>query len=157
MPSLWAVLAVVLALGWVSAPAYAIAPDSDTTPLKTEDADYTAALAKIAAEDYTAAVSLLEATLKRNPSNADAWSELGFVTRKLGRWNEGQRYYENALRINPSHVGAMAYLGELYLETDRPVRARALLRQIESLCRQGCAARDTLVAAMEKHGVPITK
>ncbi|NQW11312.1 MAG: tetratricopeptide repeat protein [Alphaproteobacteria bacterium] len=140
----------------MTVPAYAIAPEPETAPVKAEDADYTAALARIAIDDYAAAVPLLEATLKRNPNNADAWSELGFANRKLGRWNEGQRYYENALRIDPSHLGAMAYLGELYLETDRPARARALLRQIESLCKRGCAARDALAAAMEQRGVPIS-
>lgn len=149
------VWAAVVCLGLMAPPAGAVAPESDTAPVTEVDADYTAALAKLAIDDYVAAVPLLEASLKRNPRNADAWSELGFANRKLGRWNEGQRYYENALRIDPSHVGAMAYLGELYLETDRPGRARALLRQIESLCRDGCPAREALTAAMEQHGVSV--
>lgn len=130
----------------------AMAPATDETPAKVEDPDYERAVALIWVEKYAEAEPLLHAVLKRTPNDPDAWNYLGFVSRKLKRFEAAESHYANALRLDPEHLQAMEYLGELYLETKRAAEAKELLRQLTALCPAECEARDQLAAAIEAHG-----
>jgi cytochrome c-type biogenesis protein CcmH/NrfG len=141
--------AVGLALILIAGPALAMGPDVGDVPVKGEDPDYERAVALIWSEAFVEAEPLLQASLKRNPKNPDAWNYLGFVTRKLGNPADAEVFYANALRLDPGHLQAMEYLGELYLETGRPDRAIALLDQLVTLCPRDCEARDKLAAAID--------
>ena len=44
---------------------------------------------------------------------------LGFTTRKLGDYENGEKYYLQGLSIEPKHKGINEYLGELYVATNR--------------------------------------
>ncbi len=142
------VMVLALALA-VPGTALAIGGLESKTPNQTVDADYEKAVGLIWVEAYGEAIPLLQATLKRNPNDANAWNYLGFATRKLGDFEAAERHYGNALRLDPGHVEAMEYLGELYLETDRPAEAKALLARIAMLCPDGCEALDELTKAIE--------
>lgn len=131
--------------------AMAPAPATEDTPAVARDADYAKAEQLIDEERYADAVPILQAVVKRSPNNADAWSQLGFASRKSGNWKDGESYYAKALSLDPNHQEAMEYLGELYLETDRPKQAEALLKKLEKLCPDGCEARSELEEAIEKH------
>lgn len=146
--SLLGVLALTLT---AREPVRAMAPAPGDTPVQVEDADYERAVSLIWAEEYAEAEPLLQGVLKRNPKNPDAWNYLGFATRKLGNFEDAQQYYFNALRLDPNHLQAMEYLGELYLQTGEPDRARDLLEQLKTLCPSDCEARDKLAAAIERH------
>lgn len=74
----------------------------------------------------------------------DVLNYLGFVNRKLGRFEMAERYYQAALSINPDHKGANEYLGELYLELGRHREAQAQLAKLDALCPYGCAEREEL-------------
>lgn len=120
-----------------------------------DDEEATAALIEllqarqlIAAEDYTAAELLLRQARSRSPDDADVHSLLGFSTRKLGRLDEAYAHYEAALRLDPAHLGAREYLGELFLQRGEPVRAREQLAELERLCPTGCEERAELAAAI---------
>lgn len=148
--------AILIALVLVAAPALAVsvaamAPEPSDQPSKVEDADLERAIALVWAEEYAEAEPLLQAALKRNPKDPDAWNYLGFVTRKLGNFEAARGYYFNALRLDPRHLKAMEYLGELYLQTGEPDLARDLLARITTLCRNECEERDQLAAAIEAH------
>ncbi|MEQ8814285.1 MAG: tetratricopeptide repeat protein [Thalassobaculum sp.] len=146
-----AALAAVLMLLAVPAQAMAPTPSTDEAGDKAGMSDYAKAEALIDEERYAEAVPLLQAVVKRQPKNADGWSQLGFASRKAGNWKDGEGYYAKALALDPNHQEAMEYLGELYLETGRPKEAQALLAKLVKLCPDGCEARSELEEAIETH------
>ena len=68
---------------------------------------------------YAKAQKLLLKSNKKNPSKPDTLNYLGFTTRKLGDFENGEKYYLQGLAINPTHIGINEYLGELYVVTGR--------------------------------------
>jgi len=147
------VAAALAAVMMLAAPVHAMAPtpSTDEPIVKAGMSDYAKAEALIDDERYAEAVPILQAVVKREPKNADAWSQLGFASRKSGNWKDGEGYYAKALALEPNHQEAMEYLGELYLETGRPKQAQALLARLVKLCPDGCEARSELEEAIEAH------
>ena len=68
---------------------------------------------------YEKAQKLLITSNKKKPLQADTLNYLGFTTRKLGDYENGEKYYLLGLEIDPKHFGINEYLGELYVITDR--------------------------------------
>ena len=68
---------------------------------------------------YEKAQKLLIQSNKKFPNKADTLNYLGFTTRKLGDFENGEKYYLQGLAINPYHIGINEYLGELYVATNR--------------------------------------
>ena len=67
---------------------------------------------------YEKAQALLIKSNKKKPLQADTLNYLGFTTRKLGDFENGEKYYLLGLEIDPNHVGINEYLGELYVVTN---------------------------------------
>lgn len=133
-----------------AAPALAMAPAASTEEKPAvAGSEYDQAMALIDDERYADAVPLLEIAVKKNPKSPDAWSQLGFASRKSGNWKAGEGHYAKALALDPNHQEALEYLGELYLETNRPDQAKALLAKLVKLCPDGCEARSELEEALE--------
>ena len=68
---------------------------------------------------YAKAQKLLLKSNSEKPNKADTLNYLGFTTRKLGDYENGEKYYLQGLAIDPDHVGINEYLGELYVATNR--------------------------------------
>lgn len=68
---------------------------------------------------YEKAQKLLLKSNKEIPNKADTLNYLGFTTRKLGDFENGEKYYLEGLAIEPNHIGINEYLGELYVATNR--------------------------------------
>ncbi|MDC3061584.1 hypothetical protein OA095_00860 [Candidatus Pelagibacter sp.] len=68
---------------------------------------------------YEKAQKLLLKSNKEKPGKADTLNYLGFTTRKLGDFENGEKYYLQGLAIDPKHKGINEYLGELYVATNR--------------------------------------
>ena len=68
---------------------------------------------------YEKAQKLLIQSNKKFPNKADTLNYLGFTTRKLGDYENGEKYYLQGLAIDPNHKGINEYLGELYVATNR--------------------------------------
>ena len=68
---------------------------------------------------YKKAQKLLLKSNKEIPGKADTLNYLGFTTRKLGDFENGEKYYLQGLAIDPNHKGINEYLGELYVATKR--------------------------------------
>jgi len=68
---------------------------------------------------YEKAQTLLLKSNKEIPNKADTLNYLGFTTRKLGDFENGEKYYLEGLAIKPNHKGINEYLGELYVVTGR--------------------------------------
>ena len=74
---------------------------------------------KKANKRYKRALKYLVKSDKEKPNIPDTLNYLGFVTRKLGDYINGEKYYLKGLAIDPNHVGINEYLGELYVVTKR--------------------------------------
>ena len=69
---------------------------------------------------------------KKNPNNADTLNYLGFTSRKLGDFINGEKYYLQGLALEPNHIGINEYLGELYVATNRLDLAKERLKILEN-------------------------
>jgi tetratricopeptide (TPR) repeat protein len=74
----------------------------------------------------------------------DVLNYMGFASRKLGQLDDALAYYGEALAIDPNHLGANEYLGELYLQMGDVARARRQLARLDDLCAYGCVQREEL-------------
>ena len=81
---------------------------------------------------YAKAQKLLLKSNAEKPNKADTLNYLGFTTRKLGDYVNGEKYYLQGLEIEPSHIGINEYLGELYVATNRLDLAKGRLKILES-------------------------
>ena len=81
---------------------------------------------------YEKAQALLIKSNKKKPLQPDTLNYLGFTTRKLGDYENGEKYYLLGLEINPNHVGINEYLGELYVVTNRLDLAKERLKVLEN-------------------------
>ena len=157
MKTHWA-LALALSLGAIGAPPAALGAGGDDTDGTDETrTGYERAVELVEAADYEEALEVL-VTLNRNePGNADVLNMLGFAHRNLGRVETAFDYYRDALAIEPRHLGANEYLGELYLETGELEKAEERLGELVAACPSGCEERDELseaIAAYRKaHGL----
>ena len=60
---------------------------------------------------YAKAQKLLLKSNSKKPNQADTLNYLGFTTRKLGDYENGEKYYLQGLEIEPNHVGINEYFG----------------------------------------------
>tara|TARA_B100001109_G_scaffold119411_1_gene97360 strand:- start:15 stop:503 length:489 start_codon:yes stop_codon:yes gene_type:complete len=81
---------------------------------------------------YAKAQKLLLKSNKEKPNKADTLNYLGFTTRKLGDYENGEKYYLQGLDLKPNHIGINEYLGELYVATNRLDLAKERLKILES-------------------------
>ena len=99
-----------------------------------------------AKKNYVKAQKFLIKSYNKNPNNADTLNYLGFTTRKLGDYENGEKYYLQGLAINPNHNGINEYLGELYVATNRIELAKERLKVLENC---NCKEFNELKAVIE--------
>ncbi|WP_262589613.1 tetratricopeptide repeat protein [Candidatus Pelagibacter communis] len=123
----------------------AISAGSDSTPKKVKS-DYDKAVTHVKAakkfekkgklekakKRYEKAQKLLIKSNDKKPNQADTLNYLGFTTRKLGDFENGEKYYLQGLAIKPDHIGINEYLGELYVATNRMDLAKERLKVLET-------------------------
>ncbi|MGQ0697278.1 MAG: tetratricopeptide repeat protein [Panacagrimonas sp.] len=105
---------------------------------------YLAAVELIHRERYAAAIKSLRQSEAAFGPTADLFNYLGFAHRKLGKFDEAHSYYAQALLIDPEHLGANEYLGELHLQMGRVDLALVQLQKLRQLCAFGCAEEEEL-------------
>ncbi len=143
----------------VSAPVYAagggggggVASESFQTPSKPVDPNFAQAKAMIEARNFAGAMPLLQQVVAKDPRNADAYNLMGYATRKSGDPNGSLVYYNQALGIDPKHLGAHEYMGEAYLQLDRLPEAEQQLARLDSLCVFGCTEYRMLKTAVANY------
>ena len=81
---------------------------------------------------YAKAQKLLLKSNSKKPNQADTLNYLGFTTRKLGDYENGEKYYLQGLEIEPNHIGINEYLCELYVATNRLNLAKERLKILEN-------------------------
>ena len=94
---------------------------------------------------YVKAQKLLIKSNDKKPNDADTLNYLGFTTRKLGDFENGEKYYLQGLAIDPNHKGINEYLGELYVATKRHNLA---IERLEVLKGCNCEEYEQLKAVI---------
>lgn len=90
----------------------------------------------------------LERRATESPRNADVYNLLGFALRKLSRPKDARLAYMKALALDPAHLGALEYMGELEVETGDLAAARELEARLAAACPTGCEELSDLRAAI---------
>ena len=126
-----AVLAAALLFGGAG---IAFAVDDQVTPDNAANPDFTAVKTLVDSGKYGEAMPQLEALDKASPNNPDVLNLLGFTSRKTGHTDQALDYYNRALNLEPNHLGANEYLGELYLELKEPEKAKERLAVLAKAC-----------------------
>ena len=94
---------------------------------------------------YERALKLLIKSNKEKPNQADTLNYLGFATRKLRNYEEGEKYYLLGLKIDPNHKGINEYLGELYVVTNRIELAKQRLDVLKNCnCKEYEELKDII-------------
>ena len=102
-------------------------------------------------EEFKIALDSLENFVYENPNDVNGWNYIGFVSRKLKKYEDAERYYAAGLEINPNHVGILEYQGELYLETNRLELAKENLVKLSELCIFNCTEKKELANLIEMY------
>jgi Flp pilus assembly protein TadD len=113
-----------------------MAADSGPPPIMIRKSDPVYADAKqlVKNKKFSEAVVMLEELLKDSKylSNPDVLNDYAYSLRNLKQYDKAEKFYLDALKIKPNHVGANEYLGELYLITKRPEEAKKRLEVLKT-------------------------
>ncbi len=109
-----------------------------TSPTKNLNTDLNAIRALIASKNFTSALASLKIADRNYPNNADINNLLGYSARNLKQNKAAATYYTKALRINPNHLGALEYQGELFVTTKKISAAKRNLAKLKQLCGVNC-------------------
>lgn len=146
---------MLLAMALIAAPALLTAAPSQVEEPKAAaqpvNADFANAKKAIDAKDWGQAIGLLRKVTAAEPGNPEAFNLLGYATRKSGDARGSLQYYQQALTLDPKHIGAHEYIGEAYLLLDDLARAEEHLRKLDDLCAFGCREYRELKAAVEAY------
>ena len=128
----------------------AFAADTAPSPQPAPD-KLSAVREQIAAKNFPGAID----ELKRLNDTGDAdWNNLmGYSLRKAPTpdFAGAEKFYNEALRIDPKHRGALEYSGELYLQTGDLSRAEQRLAALDKACRFGCSEYSDLKKAIAQY------
>src|SRR5438094_2449583 len=128
----------------------AFAAGASSEPERTPD-KLDGVRAQIAAKNFPGAID----ELKRLNDSSDAdWNNLmGYSLRKAPTpdFAGAEKFYDEALRIDPRHRGALEYSGELYLQTGDLAKAEQRLAALDKACRFGCSEYSDLKKAIAQY------
>jgi cytochrome c-type biogenesis protein CcmH/NrfG len=153
MPHILSYLVVALfaLISFATSPAQAVGTSDAASESEVGASAYAEAKASIDVGNFIAALPILLRLTVDEPRNADAWNLLGFTQRKLGEFDAARVAYDTALTINPGHLGALEYQGELFLQTGAIDKAKVNLETLRGLCG-GCDEFGDLEAALKAAG-----
>ena len=119
------------------------AGSSSNSNIETDNSDqikilYEKAEKMIKEKKFEKSIKLLKKLTRREDLagfRADIYNLLGFSYRKLDEpiLDKSFSAYMMALEIDPNHIGAHEYLGELYLMRGEKDKAREMLKKLEVL------------------------
>lgn len=112
---------------------------------------FTPARIRIAEKNWPAAIDELKTVA--DPASADWNNLMGYSLRKADAANaaEAEKFYNEALRIEPRHRGALEYSGELYLITGNLAKAEERLAALDKACFLPCEEYTDLKHAVTRY------
>ena len=142
---------IVVATLLLSQPLFAAGGYSSGTSsvsTNTSKDPFAAVYQMIEAKKFAEAHKALE-ILNVPTKQADKFNLLGFTARKSGDLEKARAYYNRALEINPKHVRALEYQGELFLQLGKVADAKQNLEKIQRICWLPCNEEKQLEEAIE--------
>jgi Flp pilus assembly protein TadD len=124
---------------------------ADSTPTKSDPTWLTDARASIKSNNYEQALKQLQSA---NEANSADWNNLmGYSLRKKQPPDlvSSEKYYQAALKIDPSHRSALEYYGELLLMKKDLPGAEAMLARLNKACLFGCEEYSDLKASIAQY------
>jgi len=138
-------IATIMFLAIPAIPAVA----ADSTPSSAAADKLGSARSLIAEKKWAAAIDELK---RVNETGSADWNNLmGYSLRKAATpdLNAAERFYNEALRIDPKHRGALEYSGELYLMKGDLAKAEQRLAALDKACFMPCEELDDLKKAVQ--------
>ena len=80
---------------------------------------------------YSQAFKKLEKAYSSDKTNPDVLNYMGYTSRKIGNFDQAEKFYLKGLEIKPNHNGINEYLGELYVQTNRIEKAKERLEVLK--------------------------
>ena len=107
-------------------------------------------------KNYDKSLKLLKKLTKREDlgtKRADIYNLLGFSYRKLENPDLDKSFaaYMMAIELDPSHLGAHEYLGELYLMRDQKDKALIILKKLDQLAGSNTEEYRELKIAIDEY------
>ena len=124
---------------------------ADTPPVKSDPPWLMDARASIKSEKYDQAIKQLQSA---NETSSADWNNLmGYSLRKKPSPDliGAEKYYQAALKIDPSHRGALEYYGKLKLINNDLPGAEVLLARLDKVCTFGCEEYGDLKESIQKY------
>jgi tetratricopeptide (TPR) repeat protein len=81
---------------------------------------------------YSEAFKKLEKAYSSDKTNPDILNYMGYTSRKIGNFEQAEKFYLTGLSIEPNHNGINEYLGELYVQTNRIDKANERLEVLKN-------------------------
>ena len=101
---------------------------------------------------YAQAFKKLEKAYSSDSKNPDILNYLGYTSRKIGNFDQAEKFYLKGLSIKPDHNGINEYLGELYVQTNRIDKAN---ERLEVLKNCNCNEFKELELIIKTRGVKV--
>ena len=134
---------------------------SSSTDDSTQTADQIIKLYELAEkhidnQSYNKSLKLLKKLTKREDlgtKRADIYNLLGFSYRKLENPDLDKSFaaYMMAIELDPSHLGAHEYLGELYLMRNQKDKALIILEKLDQLAGSNSKEYKELKIAIDEY------
>ena len=134
---------------------------SSSTDDSTQTADQIIKLYELAEkhidnQNYNKSLKLLKKLTKREDlgtKRADIYNLLGFSYRKLENPDLDKSFaaYMMAIELDPSHLGAHEYLGELYLMRGQKDKALIILEKLDQLAGSNTEEYNELKIAIDEY------
>lgn len=147
----WNLAGKILASILMSVAPWVVSVAADTAPAKSDPTWLTDARASIQSNNYDQALKQLQSADEVNSAD---WNNLmGYSLRKKQPPDlaASEKYYQAALKIDPSHRSAMEYYGELLLMKQDLPGAEAMLARLDKACLFGCEEYSDLKASIAKY------
>jgi Tfp pilus assembly protein PilF len=145
-------LSLALALATMASAGHGQRPDDQIDPRSAALAQQAEALT--AAAQYEQAVDLLETALAVDPRNRAAYIALARVAQGQKLPGKAIRLYNEALKLEPNDVTALAGQGEALVQRGAVERAKRNLEKVKAACKSQCPQATTLAAAIAKGPPP---
>ena len=125
-------------------------PSSSSGPVPAPD-KLSAVRAQIAAKNWSGAIDELKRV--NDTGNADWNNLMGYSLRKASTpdFAGAEQFYDEALRIDPKHRGALEYSGELYLMMGNLEMAEQRLAALDKACFLPCEEYSDLKRAVARY------
>jgi len=107
--------------------------------------NYRATSSDKAEKKYKKAIDKFKDAVDKDPVMVEAYNNLGYCYRKIGKLEESLKAYKNALKIDDSFAQAREYLGETYLAMGEMAKAE---EQLAWLTKAESPYADTLQASI---------